>query len=148
MGYTTEFDGRFDLDKLPTAEAIVRINQIWDDPDTAEDNPGSYCQWRLTPDCMHLEWDRNEKFYNYVEWLQYLMDNVLTPIGVSVSGTVSFSGERSDDVGVVTIQDGKAVALTRELIADNLEELKKFKAFILARDDADDILSDWRDNQK
>lgn len=144
MGYTTEFSGQFDLDRLPTAEAIVRLNEIADDPDSAESNPGSYCQWVLTKDCRHLEWDGNEKFYNYVEWLQYLMDTVLTPIGVSVTGTVSFSGERSDDVGVVTIQDGKAVALTRELIADNLEELKKFKAFILSRDDADKILSDWR----
>lgn len=143
MGYTTKFDGQFTLDRLPPAEVIVRLNEIHDDPDTAENNPGSYCQWELTKDCMHLRWDCGEKFYNYTEWLQYLIDTVLAPAGISLSGTVKYQGEQVGDTGTISVVDGKAIAEEVDMLAGTIEELRAFKKFVLESDYADDLLEGW-----
>jgi hypothetical protein len=73
-----------------------------------EGQPGLWCQWVPTEDYAGIEWDGGEKFYHYVEWLQYLMDHFLSPWGYSLSGEVSYQGESSDDCGVIRVVGGKA----------------------------------------
>src|SRR5262245_45524459 len=41
--------------------------------------PGLWCQWVPTPDRQGIVWDRLEKFYNYVDWLRYLIEHFLKP---------------------------------------------------------------------
>lgn len=144
MGYTTRFEGAFQLSKLPSAEVIVRLNEIYDEPEIAEGNPGSYCQWKLSRDCQSIEWDGGEKFYNYTEWMQWLIDNVFTPDGVEVSGTITFAGEEVTDVGILTIEGSTVKHLTTELIKDEFAELKAFKEYVLSTDYVDEILEGWR----
>ena len=38
--------------------------------------PGLWCQWIIN-DKGELEWDGNEKFYNYEEWLIYLIKHII-----------------------------------------------------------------------
>jgi hypothetical protein len=151
MGYTTRFDGRFDLDKLPPAEAIVRLRELegidgrkMDDPSA----PESYCQWQLTKDCRGIEWDYGEKFYDYVEWLQYIIDNVLTPHGVTLSGSVNYSGEETDDNGVLIVEDGRVRQIRNREIAMSLEGLQEFKRFVERHKYAYEIMRDWQEERK
>lgn len=64
--------------------------------------PGLWCQWIINEDD-ELEWDGGEKFYNYVEWLNYLIDNFFEPEGYILNGTIEFEGEDSDDRGYIKV---------------------------------------------
>lgn len=68
--------------------------------------PGLWCQW-IPPEveegeaCDRIEWDGGEKFYSYVEWLEYLIVHFLKPWGYSLSGEVAWDGEAGGDSGVI-----------------------------------------------
>jgi hypothetical protein len=75
--------------------------------------PGLWCQWTLDEDGTSLQWDGGEKFYSYVEWLQYMITNFFSPWGIMLNGEVEWSGEESSDLGkiivvnnVVTVKQG------------------------------------------
>lgn len=77
--------------------------------------PGLWCQW-TTDDGETLVWDENEKFYNYVVWMKYLIENIFKKWGIVLNGSVNWSGEDSDDLGqlivtdnVVTIKEGEVI---------------------------------------
>lgn len=65
--------------------------------------PGLCCQWLLAEDNQTLEWDMEEKFYNYVEWIQYLIDRILAPNGYVVNGLVAYRGEEFSDFGFIEV---------------------------------------------
>jgi len=50
-----------------------------------------------------LEWDQGEKFYGYIEWLEYLIKNIFEPKNILLNGSVNWEGEDRDDVGTITI---------------------------------------------
>jgi hypothetical protein len=138
MGYTTDFNGQFDLNKpldSDTHSLLDGLNRTrrmgrkgldpklygvegefyvqGDDPlgnnmndkSVIDYQPGLWCQWRPTPDGEHIEWDEGEKFYNYVEWIEYIINSILAPRGYVLSGDVSWQGEDSDDVGIISIRN-------------------------------------------
>lgn len=65
--------------------------------------PGPWCQWRPNDDGTAFLWDDGEKFYNYVEWIVYLVDNFFKPKGYTLNGTVSWIGEEPHDLGRIRI---------------------------------------------
>lgn len=74
-----------------------------------ETQPGLNCDWTPTDDGTAIIWNGVEKFYNYVEWLEYLMKNFLTPWGYEVSGSVSWQGDDSDDVGDIFVESNGVI---------------------------------------
>jgi hypothetical protein len=76
---------------------IVKYN----DPPLTQ--PGLWCQWVPSDDGARLEWNGAEKFYNYVEWLQYMIINFFALWGRTLSGTVSYQGEESSDFGEIRV---------------------------------------------
>lgn len=139
MGYHTEFCGEIDLDRPvdpATAELLdglarterVKRNvgaeygvdgefYIKDDEETISDRlhapgkqPGFWLHWVLTEDRQHLTWDGGEKFYDYIEWLVYLRDNVLNPRGYRlVDGCIYWFGQDDDDRGMIEADDNKVI---------------------------------------
>lgn len=154
MGYTTAFNGTFQLDRalddethallvgLSTTRRMKRqgldakygvdgefycnpgSDGFGQDHDASivdynrppETQPGLWCQWTPTEDRQGIEWDGGEKFYNYVEWMEYLIEAVLKPRGYVVNGQVEWYGEDPDDRGridvgnnVVTTKQGRIV---------------------------------------
>jgi hypothetical protein len=154
MGYTTDFDGHFTLDKpLTQAHAdylnkfsstrrVQRQNAELPDPlreavglpmgvdggyyvnaggfhGQAEDEsivnynmppegqPGLWCQWVVTKDnngnYTKIEWDGGEKFYNYIEWINYIIEHFLMPWGYTLNGVVKWRGEDFYDIGTIVI---------------------------------------------
>ena len=65
--------------------------------------PGLWCQWIIEGD--KLVWDEGEKFYNYVEWLEYLIKHFFAPSDYVLNGTVYYEGEDSDDFGKIIVAD-------------------------------------------
>lgn len=68
--------------------------------------PGLWCQWIADENGEFLKWDGSEKFYNYIEWLRYLIDHFFDEWGVKLNGEVEWIGEDSDqDRGKIVVKD-------------------------------------------
>lgn len=67
------------------------------------DQPGLWCQWKLDIEQKKLVWDYGEKFYYYVEWLKYLIDNVFKLNNIELNGIMCYKGEDFDDMGCIKI---------------------------------------------
>ena len=68
--------------------------------------PGLWCQWNVI-DNQFIEWDGSEKFYNYIEWIEYIVKNFLSKWDVKLNGEVEWQGEDKEDVGKIVIQDNE-----------------------------------------
>lgn len=69
--------------------------------------PGLWCQWVVSLDGKYLEWDDNEKFYDYIEWLDYLITHFFTPNNIFMNGSVIWRGENFEDIGKITVEHNK-----------------------------------------
>lgn len=78
-----------------------------------EDQPGLWCQWVPDETGQAIEWDGGEKFYKYVEWLEYLIDNFLKPWGITLAGSVEYRGEDWDDTGTISVHGTTVVVTAR-----------------------------------
>lgn len=67
--------------------------------------PGLWCQWAPTEDGEAIGWDGGEKFYNYINWIKYIIQNFLKPWGVVLNGEVTWQGEDYDDFGKIVIDN-------------------------------------------
>ena len=80
--------------------------------------PGLWCQWVPTEDGFGLEWDGNEKFYYYVEWLEYLIKSVFPWIledgdePLVLNGEIEWYGEDREDMGKIIVHNN--VVTTKE----------------------------------
>ena len=78
---------------------------VIDSNDPPRTQPSLWCQWLLQDDNQTIKWDGGEKFYEYVDWIEYLINSVLVPKGYIVNGEVKWKGEKSTDVGKIIIKD-------------------------------------------
>lgn len=159
MGYTTWFDGSFELDRPLTPEHLEYLNDFAatrrmkrdefktvNNPDPVREavglpvgedgcyyvggkessdvkdynkppkgQPGLWCQWIPTEDGTAITWDEGEKFCNYIEWLEYVIDHFISPWGYKMNGSVSWSGEEDDDSGVITVS-GNEVTIVKDVL--------------------------------
>ncbi len=113
MGYTTDFDGYIDLGaKLTNEQCEVLHSLCEDDHRNSRGLPGIWCQWELQTvgDTMTLEWDGNEKFYNYIEWMEYILETYIIPWGYTANGVITWVG------GDMSMSDlGRIVVMNNEL---------------------------------
>jgi hypothetical protein len=89
----------FNPDRRENERDVVSYN---DSPST---QPGLWCQWIPTEGGEAIIWDFGEKFYNYVEWLEYIIENFIDPWGYKMNGTVYWHGEDTDDIGSIIVVD-------------------------------------------
>lgn len=79
--------------------------------------PGLWCQWTIgdedgvpTDDVQSVRticWDGNEKFYEYVNWLKYIIHHFLKPWGYKLNGSVEWRGEDWSDTGKIIVTDNE-----------------------------------------
>jgi len=67
--------------------------------------PGLWCQWIYDEDTGTIAWNEAEKFYFYVEWIEYLIQKVIVPEGRALNGSVRYCGEEDWDVGTIHIEN-------------------------------------------
>lgn len=78
--------------------------------------PSLWCGWIPSLDGLRIEWDGGEKFYHYVEWIEYLLNKVLLPRGYCLVGAVSWRGEDSEGLGATQISDAVVKAFKGEIV--------------------------------
>lgn len=66
--------------------------------------PGLWCQWTPDEGGQVIGWNGGEKFYHYVEWLEYLLEHFLVPWGYQVDGAVEWVGEDPNDRGRILVE--------------------------------------------
>lgn len=106
MGYTTEFDGEFKLNKPLDDDTFYALEDL-DGSFSHGELPDSYCQWKVGTDWQSLKWDGGEKFYYYIEWIRAINRRYLLPKKYLISGEVLFQGESLKDCGRIIATDGK-----------------------------------------
>jgi hypothetical protein len=67
--------------------------------------PGLWCHWAPNETGETLAWDGGEKFYDYLEWLAYLVRHFLSPWGHRLNGQVEWQGEEPGDRGLIIARD-------------------------------------------
>lgn len=70
--------------------------------------PSLWCQWCIN-DENELEWDGGEKFYNYIEWLNYLIKHFFERWDIKLNGEIDWSGEDPSDTGKITVIDNNII---------------------------------------
>ena len=109
MGYSTSFTGQFQLSgplSLARQKTLASQRQRLFS-ENYDDKPDSQCQWVLSADHLNLEWDGQEKFRWWREWLQWIVDEILAPEGITLSGEVDCQGEDALDCSVITVVNGR-----------------------------------------
>jgi hypothetical protein len=117
MGYSTDFEGKLDFSRVLTLAEKLELDEI-SETDWRHDGkkPGYFCQWQSNKTGTALIWDGGEKFYDYIEWLNWLIDNFFAPKHIKLTGSILWIGESKGDLGkisvknnVVTIKKGKII---------------------------------------
>jgi hypothetical protein len=100
-------------------ESIINYNcppgQVNFEGENKNGQPGLWCQWEVSEDGEVLVWDGGEKFYNYVEWLKYLIKTFFKPWGVVLNGEIYWEGEDSSDMGCIVVKDNKVKTKVAEI---------------------------------
>lgn len=90
-----------------------------EDPSVKEYNcppatqPGLWCKWVVSEDCTRLEWNGMEKFYDYHEWLEYMIGHFFEKWGYTLSGKVDWQGEDPSDTGTIFVEDNQIITTGR-----------------------------------
>lgn len=148
MGYTTTFSGVFYFNKSLTPKIIEKLRELegMDGRDFDDDRPQGYCKWNLTKDLKGLAWDGGEKFYGYIEWLEWIIKRILKPAKIEINGMVEYQGEFVEDCGAIIVKANQ-VRLARVSVLEALE-LKAFKDFVLDSEYGEAIWELWSLHKK
>jgi len=79
--------------------------------------PSLWCQWGPNEDGTEIIWDGGEKFYNYIEWIIYIITRFLEPNGYKLNDCVDWIGEDPTDTGTIKITDN-CVNITKHYSED------------------------------
>lgn len=131
MSYSTTFEGKFIFDKpldLATKNVLDKLGStrrmkravegygiegefyfeedqinVLNPNEPPSPQPSLWCDWVPTEDGTALQWNGTETFYEYKAWLQYIIDRVLAPRGITMTGEMEFQGEESKDHGTIRV---------------------------------------------
>jgi hypothetical protein len=112
-GYFVGAGGSFGQENMlgnPAADDVIDHNR------EPSGQPGLWCQWVPSHDGEAIEWNGGEKFYNYVEWLEYIIEHFLKPWGYVLNGTVTWEGEEQGDVGKIIVNDNVVTTKQARLV--------------------------------
>lgn len=89
-----------------------------------ECQPSLWCQWEIGDFANEpvLQWDGGEKFYNYVEWLKYLINHFFSKWGVILNGEIDWYGEDREDIGKIVVKDNVVTVKTGTIVYDEKYE--------------------------
>lgn len=94
---------------------------ILDSNSEPEGQPGFWCKWEPNSDGTAIKWSGAEKFYDYIEWIKYLLEHFLTPWGYTLSGRVDWQGEDEADKGFIIIYNNQ-VFVNEDPVLDKLAD--------------------------
>lgn len=79
--------------------------------------PRLWCDWCIYPEIKnkdksdkvsaYLAWDQSDKFYDYVEWLKYLIKHFFIPSGLSITGVILAIGEQIEEATYIIAKNNQ-----------------------------------------
>lgn len=111
---------KFSHDELP--KSGDNINFVIEGVEFNTNFYSYYCQWVLTEDEDGIEWDQNEKFYEYEKWLNIILEKVLRPNGFDLVGQVAYRGEAFEDIGVLIAEPTKKIKNVTNVLEEYFEQ--------------------------
>jgi hypothetical protein len=84
-----------------------RTNDVEDHNKPPQGQPGLWCQWKPTEDGTAIEWDGGEKFYDYIDWMKYIIAHFLKPWGIVANGRITWQGEEHGDTGTLIVENNE-----------------------------------------
>ena len=84
--------------------------------------PGYRCNWCINEETGVVEWDGGEKFYQYTDWLIYLIENFFEPAGYILNGEFIWIGEDSEDRGKISVVNNKVSEFLGEIVYEDERE--------------------------
>ncbi|MCU0541931.1 MAG: hypothetical protein MUE44_07025 [Oscillatoriaceae cyanobacterium Prado104] len=99
-------------------EGCYFVNEKWDEDSEIsivnynrppKSQPGLWCQWIPTDDGGGIQWNGGEKFYYYVEWLQYIINHFIEYWGYALDGEVNWQGETAGDRGMIWVANNQII---------------------------------------
>lgn len=102
-----------------------------------QDQPGLWCKWVSSEDGQEIIWSGAEKFYWFVEWLEYLIEHFLVPWGYVLNGEAKWEGKPDDwsvekedlitciEWGTIRVQDNvvEVTKVSREPIPEDYYDI-------------------------
>lgn len=67
--------------------------------------PGLWNGWMPNSEGTHIVWDEIENFYNYIEWIKYIINNFLIPWNYILNGKMQWQGDAKKDKGIICIEN-------------------------------------------
>jgi hypothetical protein len=89
--------------------------------------PGLWCCWQPTKDGKGIWVPFENKHYDKIEWLNYIITNFLAPWGYSLNGKVKWKGESSDDRGYICVSNNTVFVNEQPTVLDRLVETVNHK---------------------
>ena len=111
MGYTTRFKGSLLFVTKPTVDQIAALSTMFEDSwqRGVEGAPG-YLQFKVTKKMDGIEWDGNEKFYESIACVNFVVDKMReTWPDFGLTGEMEAQGDDLDDHWYLRIEKGVAV---------------------------------------
>jgi hypothetical protein len=110
MWYTTEFIGKLKLNKELDTHTINKINNLNSYNSKDNNMPKSVCKWIVHDDKKHIIWNWEEKFYYYIEWLDYIIQNILKNNNYVLSGELIAEWEDiENDISKINVNDNQII---------------------------------------
>ena len=145
-----------------TEKSIIEYNN------PPETQPGLWCQWiiktneKISDDISEytglIEHDGGEKFYDYVEWLDYMINNFFIPENLTINGAVLAVGESYDDATYIIVDrnqvetynamDEKNIDKIITKYNDNKTVLDYFKKVETTPDNITSTYWSWYDDEE
>lgn len=94
----------------------VQDSSVIDHNSPPKTQPGLWCGWIPNERGDAIIWDGVEKFYNYAEWLLYLVDHFMKPWGYILNGEIQWCGEQNDDMGAIYVKDNNIEVYDSEIV--------------------------------
>ena len=113
---------RYKKDDRLDMTCFYERNGIIDDNQPPKSQPGLWCHWIINKNG-ELVWDGGEKFYEYVEWLEYLIKNFFAPEGLILSGRCFYAGERMNDWGYICIENNRVEQIPNDIVVTEQADL-------------------------
>jgi hypothetical protein len=105
-----EVEGEFYIDGEDDDSSVLDTNR------PPKSQPGLWCGWVPSEDGKMIVHDGGEKFYYYVEWLQYICKTFLAPAGYLANGIVGWQGEEVGDVGRIDVVNNNVAACKVDIL--------------------------------
>ena len=112
MGYTTDFNGFLEFNRKLTQEELETYDKFKEQKHEDSYKPSIWLQWEVSVGTSvdYLEWDGVEKFYNHIEWLEYIIKYIFKVWGLVLNGKIRWIGEELCDMGIIEVKDNQVLA--------------------------------------